>query len=185
MRWALLRWHLNKRAGIDIGTVKILGNPIIDVCKGGSLVIDDDVILRSSNRGYHVNMFGPVKLQVSYPEAKISIGARSRVYGTSINAYKYIEIGKDCLIAANCQIMDANGHLPSFNDLNKRATSKDVGREVIIEDFVWLGTGCIILPGVRIGRGTIIGAGSVVVHDISAMSIAAGNPAKVIRQFNL
>lgn len=52
--------------------------------------------------------------------------------------------------------------------------------KVIIEDDVWLGYGSIVLTGVRIGRGSIIAAGSVVTKDIPAYSIAAGIPAKVI-----
>jgi len=52
--------------------------------------------------------------------------------------------------------------------------------KVIIEDDVWLGYGSIVLTGVRIGRGSIIAAGSVVTKNIPAYSIAAGIPAKVI-----
>lgn len=170
--------------GIYIGRVRMLGLPLIDVCSGGELRIADDVLLRSCNRGYHVNLFAPVKLMVSYPGAKIVIGARTRVYGSSLNAYTAIEIGSDCLIAGNCQIMDANGHYPFFDKLEERTCSKDKGIPVVLEDYVWLGTGCIVLPGVRIGRGSIIGAGSVVVHSVPQMCVAAGNPAKVIRRFN-
>ena len=53
-------------------------------------------------------------------------------------------------------------------------------KDVVIEDCVWIGANSIVLPGVRIGRGSIVGAGSVVVKDIPPMVIAAGNPAKVI-----
>lgn len=167
-----------------IGRVTVMGRPLISVCTGGVLEIGDGAILRSSNDGYHVNLFAPVKLQVSYPGARIKIGTNTRVYGSSLNAYNSIEIGHDCLIAGNCQIMDANGHVPHFECLEKRAMSKDRGRPVVLEDYVWLGTGCIVLPGVRIGRGSVIGAGSVVAHDVPPMSIAVGNPAKVVRQFN-
>ena len=53
---------------------------------------------------------------------------------------------------------------------------------VIIEDHVWIGAGAIILPGVRIGKDSVIGAGSVVTKDIPAGSVAVGNPCRVIRQ---
>lgn len=52
---------------------------------------------------------------------------------------------------------------------------------IIIEDDVWLGARVIILPGVRVGTGSVIGAGSVVTRDVVPYSIAAGNPARVIR----
>lgn len=184
VRWAGYVRLLNMHARVSVGKVLILGKPRILICSGGMLILEDGVILRSSNAGYHVNLFAPVKLQVSYPDARIKIGANSRVYGSSLNAYTSIEIGHDCLIAGNCQIMDANGHNPHFECLEKRAMSKDKGRPVVLEDYVWLGTGCVVLPGVRIGRGSIIGAGSVVTHDIPPMSIAVGNPAKVVRKFN-
>lgn len=56
---------------------------------------------------------------------------------------------------------------------------------VIIEDNVWIGEMACIMPGVTIGRGSIIGANAVVTHDIPAYSLAAGNPAKVVKQLDL
>jgi acetyltransferase-like isoleucine patch superfamily enzyme len=53
---------------------------------------------------------------------------------------------------------------------------------VVIEEDCWLGTGAIILPGVRVGRGSIIGAGAVVTKDIPPLSLAVGVPARVVRQ---
>jgi maltose O-acetyltransferase len=52
---------------------------------------------------------------------------------------------------------------------------------VIIEDYVWIGSKVVILPGVRIGRGAVIGAGSIVTKDIPPRCVAAGNPARVLR----
>jgi len=53
---------------------------------------------------------------------------------------------------------------------------------VVIEDHVDLGVGCIVLPGVRIGRGAQIGAGAVVAGDVPAYAVAAGVPARVLRE---
>lgn len=55
---------------------------------------------------------------------------------------------------------------------------------VKIGNGCWIGGGVIILPGVTIGDGSVIGAGSVVTKDISANSVAVGNPCKVIRRIN-
>lgn len=55
---------------------------------------------------------------------------------------------------------------------------------VTIEDDVWIGGGSIILPGVTIGRGSVIGAGSIVTRDIPANCVAVGNPCRVLRQLN-
>ena len=63
-----------------------------------------------------------------------------------------------------------------------RATGIESSKPIIIEDKVWIGGNVTILPGVTIGKGSIIGAGSVVTKDIPKMTIAVGNPAKVIRE---
>lgn len=56
--------------------------------------------------------------------------------------------------------------------------------EIHIDDDAWIGAGTIILPGVAIGKGAIVGAGSVVTKDVEAHSVVAGNPAKVIRMLD-
>lgn len=55
---------------------------------------------------------------------------------------------------------------------------------VTVEDNCWIGAGVTICPGVTIGENSVIGAGSVVIHDIPANSIAVGNPCRVIREIN-
>lgn len=57
-----------------------------------------------------------------------------------------------------------------------------IARPVIIEDKAWIGGGAIILPGVTIGKGAVVGAGSVVTHHIPANCVAVGNPCRVIRK---
>jgi galactoside O-acetyltransferase len=51
----------------------------------------------------------------------------------------------------------------------------------VIEDKVWIGSNAVVLPGVRIGYGAVIGAGSVVTHDIPARTVAVGTPCRVLR----
>jgi acetyltransferase-like isoleucine patch superfamily enzyme len=53
---------------------------------------------------------------------------------------------------------------------------------IVIEDDAWLGTGCVVLPGVRIGRGAVVGANSVVLQDVPALHIVAGQPARTVRE---
>jgi acetyltransferase-like isoleucine patch superfamily enzyme len=53
---------------------------------------------------------------------------------------------------------------------------------IVIEDDAWLGAGCVILPGVRIGRGAVVGANSVVAQDVPALQVVAGQPARSIRE---
>ena len=52
----------------------------------------------------------------------------------------------------------------------------------VIEDNVWIGINSTILPGLRIGNGAVVGAGSVVTKDVPAMTIVAGNPARIIKR---
>ena len=63
-----------------------------------------------------------------------------------------------------------------------RAEGLEYGREVVIEDDVWIGGSVVINPGVHIGKGSVIGSGSVVTKDIPEYSIAVGNPCRVIRK---
>jgi acetyltransferase-like isoleucine patch superfamily enzyme len=54
--------------------------------------------------------------------------------------------------------------------------------DITIEADAWIGAGAVILPGVRIGRGAVVGAGSVVTESVPPLSVAAGQPARVLRQ---
>jgi maltose O-acetyltransferase len=53
---------------------------------------------------------------------------------------------------------------------------------IVIEDDAWLGAGCVVLPGVRIGRGAVIGANSVVLEDVPPLHVVAGQPARTVRE---
>ncbi|MEZ9753822.1 acyltransferase [Vibrio cyclitrophicus] len=90
-----------------------------------------------------------------------------------------VEIGNRVLIGYRTQILSTNHNIPSVNKPIFGAGHSY--NKVIIEDDVWIGSNCIILPGVHIGEGAVIGAGSVVTKDIKAFSICGGNPAKLIR----
>jgi len=173
-------FHKNLKIGKG---VKFDKTPNIYIKNNGKIEIGEKATINSNNYGYHINMHNKVKLMADRPDAIIKIGASSRIHGSCIHAFKRIEIGRNCLIAANCQIIDGSGHDVSFPDVENRINTRGEAREVIVEDNVWIGANCIILPGVRIGNGSIIAAGSVVTHDIPAMCVAGGNPAKVIRNF--
>lgn len=89
-----------------------------------------------------------------------------------------IKIGSQVLIGPSTGIFTAIHPI----DPEIRATGVEKSKPIIIEDQVWIGGNVTILPGVTIGKGSIIGAGSVVTKDIPEMSIAIGNPAKVVRK---
>ena len=99
-------------------------------------------------------------------------------YNCTILDVARVTIGDNCQMAPNVAIYNA-GH-PIHPD--SRNSGYEYGMEVTIGDNVWLGGNAVILPGVNIGSNCVIGAGSVVTKDIPAWSIAAGNPARVIRK---
>jgi acetyltransferase-like isoleucine patch superfamily enzyme len=160
-------------------SLTIRKSPIVTVKRGGEIRIGDNVVLNSKNRGYHVNMFAPMKFVAL--GGVIEIGDNSRIHGTSLHAKKRISIGKNCLIAANTIIMDSNSHELSLDKPEERLIKKDLPKEVIIEDNVWIAANVIILPGIHIGHDSVIAAGSVVVKDVPPQSLVGGNPAKVIK----
>jgi len=98
-----------------------------------------------------------------------------------------IRIGDRVMIASNVQIYTAaHPVLPKerlVQDWKERKTTffRTYARPVEIKDNVWIGGGCIILPGVAIGENSVVGAGSVVNRDVPANCVAAGNPCRVIR----
>jgi maltose O-acetyltransferase len=123
--------------------------------------------------------------------ARVSISPDAIIWGThgvmleddvSINAFTHIfggggvRIGARTLISAGCSIASITH--------SERIATRHQGIElaVTIEEDCWLGTGAIVLPGVSIGRGSIIGAGAVVTKDIPPLSLAVGVPARVVRQ---
>ncbi len=174
----------SRKDRIKIGTrSKIVGAPIIDIGWGCFLEIGENVLLNSKNRGHHVNMLGPVKIFTDEKDAVIKIGDNTRIHGSCIHARESITIGKNCLIGANCNILDSNGHETSFPDVENRIHTRGYSKPIIIADNVWIGANCFILPGVKIGKGSIISANSVVTKDIPSMVIAAGNPARVVKEY--
>lgn len=91
-----------------------------------------------------------------------------------------VEIGSDVMMGPYCKIYTQNHN---FKDLTKpiRVQGYLPRENVFISDDVWIGGHVIILPGVKIGKGSIIGAGSVVTKNFPDYSIIGGNPARVIK----
>lgn len=114
--------------------------------------------------------------------ARVRIGAGSFLnMGVMVAAMELVEIGDHCMLANGCFVTDANHR---FDDLDKPVpwqgfTTKGPTR---LGDNVWLGAGVVVTSGVTIGERCVIGANSVVTQDVPAFSIAAGAPARVVRE---
>lgn len=102
------------------------------------------------------------------PNAELILGAYTIVnYGTVIRARKSVKIGLRCMFAAFLQIDDSAGDTQE-------------PKPIVIEDDVWIAHAASIQPGVRIGRGAVVAAGSVVTTDVPAGMLAIGNPARIV-----
>lgn len=164
-------------------TVLFRNYPHILIHPKARVIIGKYTLLNSSNTGYHINMHSKCKIYADREDAYIEIGENCRIHGTCIHAYNHIKIGNNCLIAANTQIIDGNGHQLCMDEPKKRLLLSDAGREIIIENNVWIGANSIILGGTHIGEGAVISAGSVVKGNIPPKSIYGGNPAVLIKQY--
>ncbi|HEX4717994.1 MAG TPA: sugar O-acetyltransferase [Thermoleophilaceae bacterium] len=89
-----------------------------------------------------------------------------------------VTIGDRVQIASAVQVLAADHPL----DVETRATGLENGQPITIEDDAWIGGGAILCPGVRVGAGTVIGAGSVVTRNVPPRVVAVGNPCRVVRE---
>lgn len=110
---------------------------------------------------------------------RVSLGANNVVnFGCTFDGRKFnITTGDNVSIGPEASILTL-GHDPQSPDF------ADKGGDITIGDRVWIGYRALILPGVKIGDGAVVGAGSVVTKDVEPFTIVAGNPAKPIGQRN-
>jgi acetyltransferase-like isoleucine patch superfamily enzyme len=163
---------------------RFYGAPIIQKHRKSHMSFGPCLQLRSTLRSNPLAPDHPVVLATLRQDASIRTGAGFGMTGGAICAAKGIFIGDNVVVGANTIIMDTDFH-PI--DLARRKTKPNDGEcsEVIIEDDVFIGMGCLILKGVIIGNSSVIGAGSIVSTDIPPMVVAAGNPARVLKNLDV
>jgi acetyltransferase-like isoleucine patch superfamily enzyme len=100
----------------------------------------------------------------------------------TITCNQEVVIEDDVLIASNCRISDYDGHPSSLEKrISRGAPDPEDIRPVRIRKGAWIGCGAHIFKGVTIGAGSIVGANSVVTHDVPAYCVVAGSPARVVK----
>lgn len=104
----------------------------------------------------------------------VSINRGCEFYATPLCGGADIIVGNSVTFSPNVKLHTAAHDYSSF-------LMPDLVASIYIEDCVWIGSGVIVLPGVRIGYGAVIGAGAVVTKDVPAMTISAGVPSRVIK----
>lgn len=151
--------HQNNKTKINIGKNTVLRGFIMLFKCGGEIVIGNDCFI------------GP---------------------DTKIWSAKKITIGNRVLISHNVNIHDNISH--PLNSVERHLDFKHIfskgfqdktdlnEKEIVIEDDVWIGFNSIILKGVRIGKGAIVGAGTIITKDVPPYSIIVGNPPRIIKK---
>jgi acetyltransferase-like isoleucine patch superfamily enzyme len=161
-------------------TWRLYGIPIIKKQRSAKLFIGKHFTACSSPYFNSLGVSQKVIIKVLNPSAKLSIGDNFGISGASISCSLNINIGNNVLIGSGTIITDSDAH-PIHPEM--RQIPGEVKRKpIVIEDDVFIGARSIILKGVKIGKGSVIGAGSVVSKDVPPMTIMAGNPAKVVKE---
>ena len=157
------RWYLRRTT--SPGNARLRGR--VKVTNNGRIVLGEKLRLDGTTV--------PIELVANH--GTLSIGDRTYInYGTNISSTSAVTIGKNCLIGQYCIIMDDDYH--DAEDREKPGPRAPV----VIEDDVWLGARVIVMQGSHIGAGAVIGANSVVRGYIPPFTVAAGSPAKVVRE---
>lgn len=150
---------------IDNLFVKIIGN-------NNSIIIGNNVSIHKNCNFY---IFGN--------NSKIVIGDNcSMTHDCQIEVQEenqYIILGKDCMLSNHILIRNNDSHFIYDIGTDNRTNPP---KSVEIGEHVWLAAGVTVLKGVHIGSGSVIGMNSIVTHDISENCIAAGIPAKVVKE---
>lgn len=110
---------------------------------------------------------------ILFKGATLTLGNSFINSDAKIRCHKSISIGDGCAISHDFTIMDSNAHY-----LNGEKKTEPI----VIEDNVWIGTRVTILPGVRVGKGSVIAAGAVVTNDVPENCIVGGVPARVLKE---
>lgn len=161
------RWYL--RAADEVGRrVRLRGKP--RVVNHGRMVIGEKVRLDSTAATLEL---------VTETDGTLDVGDHAFLnFGCNIAATELIRIGSYSLLGPYCMLMDNAYHRIEPERRDERPESKPI----VLERNVWLGARTIVLPGVTIGEGSCVGAGSVVTKDVPPRTFVAGVPAVEVRR---
>ena len=171
--------------GAKLGKIKLYGKPILKMHPNSEVSLNDNVRLNSSTfKCTSGSIYAPCKLVTICSSAKILIGRDTGLNGTSIVARsKKIIIGQRVSIAPNVVIMDSPFHKTWPPQERNNYSGKELDTDIFIGDDVWISTGCIILPGAGIGKGSVVAARSLINKKFPNNCLIGGIPAKIIKKF--
>jgi len=153
---------------------------------GANVFIGDRVLIFCDNNGGPVEIGDRVRIFRDTIidtglGGSLRIGADTSIHPRcQFNSYMApIQIGRGVLLAANCAFYPHDhGFSPGQPIFEQPVQTKG---PIVVDDFAWIGTGVIVLGGVRIGKDAVIGAGAVVTKDVPDGAIAVGVPARVVK----
>lgn len=175
------RYLINNGVDTKLNYVVLNGKPTISKYPDSKIIIESGVTLVSDTKDNVAGINHPVILATLSEKAIIYIGKDSGLSGVTICAATSVSIGTYVGLGVNVSIYDTDFH--PIDPFERRYEDyKTKSSPVIIDDYAWIGGNSIILKGVRIGRGSVVGAGSVVTKDVPDFEIHAGNPARFIKK---
>ena len=164
---AVARFELAPGADLRIGagvvTERFPGALVFHVERGGRIEIGENVWLRTE--------FAPMYL-ASFEGARLTIGNGCWLSACHLSAKQSLTLGTGDWVGPGCRVLDADQHSLDAEHPERRAP-------VMLGDHVWLTTDVTVLRGVHIGSHSVVGARSLVVHDLPEHSLAYGIPAQV------
>lgn len=176
-----------RRSGVAVGRrVAFFGLPIVERSRGSEIIIGDRTVVTSRSGMTALGVGHRTVIRTVAENASIRIGADVGLSGTTVCAASSVEIGDGTMVGADCRIVDTDFH--PIRSRSRRYEPIPPPREddrIVIGRNVFLGMSVQVLKGVAIGDNTVVGAGSVVVEDLPADTICAGNPARPIKKLEL
>lgn len=179
--WAVISRLYSRLGPLECeGRIRIVGYPFV---KGSGVVrVGAGADFRSKSWSTAMGVLQPCVLNSCLKSSLIKIGQQCGMSGAVICAKESVVLGNRVQLGSGVVICDTD-----FHSLDYQLRGKDGDFEaarsapVCIEDDCFIGARAIVLKGVTIGARSIVGAGSVVVRDVPADTVVAGNPARVIK----
>ena len=175
-------WLLELRMrGIQFTSpIALVGQPICSRYPGSFISLGSGVTLDSAIRSNRLGGFSPCVVRTVTPTARIRLGDRVGLSNSVIVAGNSIEIGEDTLLGSGVMVLDNDFHVmgTGFSWVSECSINS---KPIKIGRGCFIGSRSMILKGVTLGDRAVIGAGAVVTKDVPAYSVAAGNPARIVR----
>jgi acetyltransferase-like isoleucine patch superfamily enzyme len=171
--------------GVFLGvTIDIEGNNNVVEVAEGAFLTNMTIVMRGNNHHLRIGAYCKFKGGSVWFEDQnglITIGDHTSIESAHLavtEPNRQITIGKDCMLSAGIDIRTGDSHSILDADTRQRI---NYAQDITLGDHVWVGLNAVILKGVSIGHNAIISTNALVTHDIPAHSIAAGVPAKVVK----